>query len=118
MGQSTWEAYQAVESLTTSCRSYLKPQSTILTSSMRTSLFLIAAGLAQASAQVQQIMQAISTAQEYGPQAIQYAQEYGPQAISAWQNYGPQAIQYAQEYGPQAISYAQNYGPQAIQAWQ
>ena len=60
-------------------------------------------------------MQAISTAQEYGPQAIQYAQEYGPQAISAWQNYGPQAIQYAQEYGPQAISYAQNYGPQAIQ---
>ena len=60
-------------------------------------------------------MQAISTAQEYGPQAIQYAQEYGPQAISAWQNYGPQAIQYAQEYGPQAITYAQNYGPQAIQ---
>ena len=108
---------------------------------MRTSLLYIAANLALASAQVlfipifwsmlmfnltvdswiaklfqvQQIMQAISAAQEYGPQAIQYAQEYGPQAISTWQNYGPQAIQYAQEYGPQAISYAQNYGPQAIQ---
>ena len=74
---------------------------------------------------VQQILQAISTAQEYAPQAIQYAQEYGPQAISAWQNYGPTAIQYAQEYGPQAIAYApqaiqyaQEYGPQAIQAWQ
>ena len=65
--------------------------------------------------QVQQILEAISTAQEFAPQAIQYAQEYGPQAISAWQNYGPQAIQYAQEYGPQAIQYAQNYGPQAIQ---
>ena len=46
------QSYQAVESLTTSCRSYLKPQSTILTSSMRISLFFIAAGLAQASAQV------------------------------------------------------------------
>ena len=46
------QSYQAVESLTTSYRTYLKPQSTILTSSMRTSLFFIAAGLAQASAQV------------------------------------------------------------------
>ena len=46
------QSYQAVESLTTSYRSYLKPQSTRLTSRMRTSLFLIAAGLAQASAQV------------------------------------------------------------------
>merc|ERR1712062_103805 len=116
MGQSTWEAYQAVESLTTSCRSYLKPQSTLLTSSMRISLFFIAAGLAQASAQVQQIMQAISTAQEYGPQAIQYAQEYGPQAISYAQNYGPQAIQYAQEYSPQAIQAWQQYGNQLPEA--
>merc|ERR1712130_343208 len=82
---------------------------------MKTSLLYIAVNLALASAQVQQILEAISTAQEFAPQAIQYAQEYGPQAISAWQNYGPQAIQYAQEYGPQAIQYAQNYGPQAIQ---
>ena len=111
---------------------------------MRTSLLYIAANLALASAQVlfipifwsmlmfnltvdswivklfqvQQIMQAISAAQEYGPQAIQYAQVYGPQAIQYAQEYGPQAISYAQNYGPQAIQYAQEYGPQAIQAWQ
>merc|ERR1712130_557315 len=83
---------------------------------MKTSLLYIAVNLALASAQVQQILEAISTAQEFAPQAIQYAQEYGPQAIQYAQNYGPQAIQYAQEYGPQAIQAWQQYGNQLPEA--
>merc|ERR1712203_82772 len=100
--QSTWGSLSDLVKPTTSLASFPPIVSVAI---MRTSLLFIAANLALASAQVQQILQAISTAQEYAPQAIQYAQEYGPQAISAWQNYGPTAIQYAQEYGPQAIAY-------------
>ena len=65
------------------------------------------ATLGAAAPQLQQIQQAISYAQEYGPQAIQYAQQYGPTAIQYAQQYGPELIQNGPQYVQQAQQYAQ-----------